>query len=173
MGGPPNSFLQELVLQQAQISQQIEAQEAQLGQVRLQIAFFTRVAAGGSNEDSSAAAAAAAATAAMLMRLRSGGGSGGTSAAGPPPSNRMMLMNHQIGSFGGPRGGGGGSGNSGMLLNSPSPSADLAPRLADLKFSSMGKSGRIFNDTNLRCCKAVIIKSDVLLVQKIEDLLYQ
>ncbi|KAL5964030.1 hypothetical protein TSMEX_008225 [Taenia solium] len=131
MGGPTahhsNSMLQEFAMQQAQISQQIEAQEAQLGQVRLQIAFLTRLTTGGGggggigNEDSTAAAAAA--TAAMLMRLRSGGGGG----VGPPPTR---MMNHAIGAFGGsgPRG-------SGMLLNTPPPSTDLAPRLADLKLS--------------------------------------
>ncbi|KAH9278484.1 hypothetical protein ECG_08669 [Echinococcus granulosus] len=129
MGGPTahhsNSLLQEIVLQQAQISQQIEAQEAQLGQARLQIAFLTRITTGGGggigNEDSTAAAAA---TAAMLMRLRSGGGSGGV---GPPPTR---MMNHPMGGFGG-----GGPRGSGMLLSSPPPSSDLAPRLADLKLS--------------------------------------
>ncbi|VDM32632.1 unnamed protein product [Hydatigera taeniaeformis] len=132
MGGPTahhsNSMLQEIVLQQAQISQQIEAQEAQLGQVRLQIAFLTRLTTGGGggggigNEDSTAAAAAA--TAAMLMRLRSGGGNG---SVGPPPTR---MVNHPMGGFGscGPRG-------NGMLINSPLPSTDLAPRLADLKLS--------------------------------------
>ncbi|KAL5103292.1 hypothetical protein TcWFU_009099 [Taenia crassiceps] len=143
MGGPTahhsNSMLQEIVLQQAQISQQIEAQEAQLGQVRLQIAFLTRITTSGGggsgssggigNEDSTAAAAAA--TAAILMRLRSGGGSGG-GGVGPPPTR---MMTHPMGGFGGS-----GSRGSGMLLNTPSPSTDLAPRLADLKLSmDMGR----------------------------------
>lgn len=133
MGGPTahhsSSMLQEIVIQQAQISQQIEAQEAQLGQVRLQIACLSRIASGGGNEDSSGAANV---VAAMLMRLRggSGAGGGGSGCLGGGQPNRM-IGNNPMGGFGGtgPRGGGG------LMLNSPSPSAELAPRLADLKLS--------------------------------------
>ncbi|KAM7534515.1 hypothetical protein Aperf_G00000112146 [Anoplocephala perfoliata] len=135
VGGPTahhsSSMLQEIVIQQAQISQQIDAQEAQLGQVRLQIACLSRIASGGGNDDSSGAANVVA----MLMHLRGGGGGagggGGSGCLGGGQPNRMM-GNNPMGGFGGtgPRGGGGG-----LMLNSPSPSAELAPRLADLKLS--------------------------------------
>nr|CDS32677.2 cell wall protein awa1p [Hymenolepis microstoma] len=133
MGGPTShhssSMLQELIMQQAQISQQIEAHETQLGQVRLQIACLSRIASGGGgngggiNNDSNAAVAAAA----MLMRLR-GGGPGGPGAPFQP--NRMMGGGGNNNTLAGAAYGGGG-----LMMNASSPSADLAPRLADLKLS--------------------------------------
>lgn len=153
MGGPTShhssSMLQEIVMQQAQISQQIEAHETQLGQVRLQIACLSRIASGGGgngggiNDDSNAAVTAAA----MLMRLR-GGGPGGP--GGPFQPSRMMggggNNNPMAGAAyggGGPRGGGG------LIMNTPSPSSDLAPRLADLKLS-MGKHLAIIISSRIR-----------------------
>ncbi|VUZ55399.1 unnamed protein product [Hymenolepis diminuta] len=138
MGGPTShhssSMLQEIVMQQAQISQQIEAHETQLGQVRLQIACLSRIASGGGgnsggiNDDSNAAVTAAA----MLMRLR-GGGPGGP--GGPFQPNRMMGGGGNNPMAGGAYGGGGPRGGGGLIMNTPSPSSDLAPRLADLKLS--------------------------------------
>lgn len=157
MGGPTShhssSMLHEILMQQTQISQQIDAHETQLAQVHAQINFLSRIAAGGGNgggpggggiNDDPANAALAAAN--MFMRIRGGapGGPGGGGGGPFQPPNRMMMggggggnNNPMMGGGGGLFGGG--SGRGGLMMNAPSPSADLAPRLADLKLS-MGKS---------------------------------
>uniref|UniRef100_A0A5K3FVY9 UBA domain-containing protein n=1 Tax=Mesocestoides corti TaxID=53468 RepID=A0A5K3FVY9_MESCO len=133
MGGPTahhsNSMLQEILIQQSQVSQQIEVQEAYLNQVHGQIALLNRVAAvsaggggGGSNNDE----------AAMLMRMR-------TAPIPPPPppptsitpASSVSRLTHPSGFGGG--GGSRGGGASGLMLNSPSPPADLVSKMADMK----------------------------------------
>lgn len=132
-------MIQEILIQQAQISQQIEAQEAQLNQLNAQMAFF-----GGSNNSSSTPSVAAHRMidqhqeAVLMMRIR---GSGGVPPRGSSSSS--------ITGFGGGVGGYGPRGP--MMIQSSSPvSSDLSSRMGEIKLGSGG--GELL----------VLCKSDIL-----------